>query len=225
MPFDQSTLLSVKAAPHGAQWMVSWTSSSPAGTWWQIYVGQRLAWSGQETNVMLPTPGRSTVNIGAVLPSEIHTWFGMDLPIPPARRALLTWQGGLFEGQDLLSYNIYQATAPGQAVSLTTPIDNITAFPQGAKTGGYGRGGYGSGGYGSAASSFSWTSGILANGSWQFAVAPLDQAGNMGTAVYTGLVITGPPQEPPPFPDTSRLHYSFNLASETATLTWNPSSA
>lgn len=222
MPFDQSTLLSVQVTPHGPQWIIGWTSSSPPFTWWQIYIDGVLAWSGQQTQVMLVAPDLARVAIGTVLPGEEHTDFSGSLPPGPKRRATLTWQGGRFEGQDLASFNVYQAAGPGVAVTLTTPLATITAFPGGILTDGYGYGGYGQGGYGSATGAYSWQSGVLANGAWQFAIAPVDLAGNVGAATNITVTIAAPPSEPPPFADRSRLHYTV-APTAIVTLSWNAS--
>jgi hypothetical protein len=224
MPFDQSTLLSVlPPVPHGPQWVIAWTTSSPPGTWWQIYIDGALAWSGQATQVMLPAPDLARVAIGAVLAGEENTDFSGSLPPGPLRRATLTWQGGLFEGADLAAFNVYQAAGPGVAVTLSNPVATITAYPAAIVLDGYGYGGYGQGGYGSAAGSYSWESGQLASGSWQFAVVPVDQAGNLGTPSYASVTIAAPPSEPPPFADGARLHYTM-AAGAVLTLLWNASS-
>jgi hypothetical protein len=224
MPFDQSTLLSVaKPVAHGAQWLLAWTSSSPPGTWWQIYIDNGLAWSGQAMQVMLPAPDLARVAIGAVLPGEEDTDYSGLLPPLPERRALLSWIGGVFEGVDLASFNIYQGSAPGAAVSLNSPVGSVTAWPAGIVLDGYGYGGYGQGGYGSTGGTYSWESGVLSNGAWQFAVVPVDVAGNLGVASYVTVTIAGPPSEPPPFSDGLRLHYSLATGA-VLSLSWNASS-
>lgn len=223
MPFDQSTIIAVlPPVPHGPQWLLAWTTTSPAGTWWQIYIDGAFAWSGQETQVMLPAPDLARVAIGAVLPGEANTDFSGSLPPGPLRRALLTWLGGLFEAADLASFNVYQAAGPGVAVTLSKPIATITAYPAGIIFDGYGYGGYGQGGYGSSAGSYSWESGVLADGDWQFAVVPVDAVGNLGAPSYITVTIAAPPSEPPPFADGSRLHYSL-APTAVLTLTWNAS--
>ena len=85
----------------------------------------------------------------------------------------------------------------------------MPAYTAGVITDGFGYGGFGDGGFGEAAGSYSWTSGALTSGVWNFAVVPFDTAGNEGTgATTTRYDNRGRRASPGPIPDRSRLHYA-----------------
>jgi len=49
MGFSRATITSVNPPiPSGGQVWISWTSSSPAGTWFQVYVDEQLTRWGQQ---------------------------------------------------------------------------------------------------------------------------------------------------------------------------------
>lgn len=239
MPFSQVTILSVSPPRYrGSQVYLSWSSSSPPGTWYQVYVNQRLAWSGSRCSAWIAVPaGPVRIDIGAVGPGEQDTDFTATLPTGPGRRVQLSWQSGAYKGGDLAGFRVYGADSPSGAIDYTRALAEITAYPLGIATGGFGLGGFGSGGFGEAASTYSWTSGPLAAGTWTFAVVPYDAAGNEGPAQTTTTVVTGPPRAPAAFPGTStRLKYALIGFGQTgfgsggfgmpaATLSWNPSPA
>ena len=222
MPFSDSTIISIAPPTFGPGTMtVSWTSSSPEGTWYQIYINLQLAWRGQTTTATVAVPAGpvNSCNIGTVLPGEQDTDFsstfnGSNLFVK------LEWQGGMFESPNLSGFYVYQSPTAGAAINYTTPVATIPAYSQGVVTDGYGQGGYGQGGYGSSANTYSWTSTALAGGLWNFAVAPFDTAGNVGTPQTCQVQIIAPPLEPAANPGGSRLTYSFNPSTEEATLTW-----
>jgi hypothetical protein len=237
MAFSQATILEVFPPQiNGSQVFVSWSSSSPAGTWFQVYVNQQLAWSGQRCSTWVPIPaGPVRIDIGAVDAGEQDTDFAASLPLAPSRRVQLTWQSGSYNGSDLAGFYVYGSDTPGGAVDYTTVLANITAYPLGISTAGFGLGGFGLGGFGQSASNYSWTSGPLDAGTWTFAIVPYDAAGNQGTAQTTTVTIASPPREPATFAGTStRLQYSLlgfgqvgfgcgGFGLPAATLTWNPS--
>ena len=116
------------------------------------------------------------------------------------------------------------------------PLADITAYPGGIDTSGFGLGGFGSGSLGQAAGTYSWTSDPLDAGTWSFAVRPYDAAGNLGTAQVTTVMIVAPPREPATFASDgiTRLKYSLVAYGQSgfgqggfglpaAMLTWNPS--
>jgi hypothetical protein len=226
MGFSQATIIEV-GPPRiwGSQVSLSWTSSSAAGTWYQVYLDQALAWFGQRTSVRLPVPstGPVRVDVGTVDAGEEQTSFVSLLPSAPARRALLTWLGGSFLGIDIAGFRVYGSGGSNGSIDLTSPLADITAYPAGILTDGYGLGGYGLGGFGQAASTYSWTSDPLTAGTWKFAIAPYDEAGNQGTAQTTSVTISAPPLAPAPFADGTRAHYSYNPMAAIATVTWNAS--
>jgi hypothetical protein len=224
------------------QAFLSWSSSAPAGTWFQVYVNGALSWYGQRLWTWVPIPaGPVRIDIGAVLTGWGEDPWGFDgwgvgsteltdwssaLPAAPSRRAELAWQGGTFEGADLAGFHVYGEAAPGGGIDYTHALATITAYPAGITTDGWGLGGYGSGGWGAAAGSYSWTSGALASGTWHFAVRPFDQAGNEGTTTTTAVTITAPPREPAVMADgVTRLVYTYSASMHKATLTWLPSAA
>lgn len=237
MAFSQATILSVSPPQlSGCQVYISWSSSSPAGTWFQVYVNQRLAWSGQRCQTWIPVPaGPVRIDVGAVGPGEQDMDFSASLPSGPARRAQITWQSGTYKGADLAGFHVYGSDSPGGAVDRSTVLADITAYPLGIKTTGFGLGGFGTGGFGQSAGNYSWTSGQLAAGTWTFDVVPYDTAGNEGAAQTTTVTIKAPPRTPAAFAGTStRLLYAltgFGQASfgsggfglPSAILSWNPS--
>ena len=112
MGFSQATITGVNPPVYsGFQVYLTWTTTSPAGTWFQVYINRALAWWGQTTNARLaiPTIGPVRVDIGTVLAGEEQTDFSADLPAAPARRAELAWLGGTFEGADIAGFQVWQS--------------------------------------------------------------------------------------------------------------------
>jgi hypothetical protein len=239
MPFSQDTI-EVGSPPQirGREVYVSWSSTSPAGTWFQVYVNRRLAWSGQRRSTWVPIPaGPVRIDIGAVGPSEQLADFSASLPPTFNRRVRIAWQSGTYKGLDLAGFRVYGSDGPGGAVAYSAALADITAYPAGIATDGFGLGTFGSGGFGQSASNYAWTSDPLAAGTWTFAVVPYDTAGNEGAAQITTATIAGPPRTPPTFDGAStRLQYALNAFGQTgfgiggfglpaATLSWNPSAS
>jgi hypothetical protein len=233
--FSQATITSVNPPVYtGFQVALSWTSSSPAGTWFQVYIEEALSWWGQTTaaRIAMPSAGPVRVDIGTVLPGEEQTDFSGSLPAAPADRAKLSWLGGTFEGADIAGFRVFGSDAAGGygvgpfgsgpfgEIDLGIVLADITAYPGGIYTDGFGFGGFGYGGFGASASTYTWTSEPLTNGGWSYAVIPYDSAGNLGTAAVTGVTITAPPLPPALFGDTLRLHYTYNATNHEATLNW-----
>jgi hypothetical protein len=237
MAFSQATITQVFAPrPTQAHVFVSWASSSPVGTWSQVYVNQQLAWWGTSTSCYVPIPpGPTRIDIGTVAAGEETNSFASSLPSAPSRRVMLSWQSGTFTGADLAGFRIYSSDSPGGAIDYTTPLATITAYPAGITLDGFGFGGFGGGGFGQAPGTYTWTSNPLAAGTWSFAIVPFDAAGNAGVAQTTTAIITAPPREPGLFADgQTRLQYTLNgfgqvgfgsngFGLPTATFTWNPS--
>lgn len=237
MAFSQATILNVSPPrTSGSQVYLSWASSSPAGTPYQVYVNQQLAWSGQRLSTWVPIPsGPVRIDIGAVDSGEEGISFTSSLPSAPSRRVQLSWQSGIYKGIDLEGFFVYGSHTPGSAIEYSTALADIKAYPAGIATYGFGVGGFGTGGLGQVASSYAWNSDPLAAGTWSFAVVPYDTAGNPGTAQTTTVVIVAPPRAPAPFAGTTtRLQYSLNgfgqigfgtgsFGLPTVNLLWNPS--
>jgi len=130
MPFDDTPIASVLArqtAHHELR--VSWTSSAPPGTAYQVYLDKRLAWVGAALVAFFRVPTRRTrVWVGAVAPGEEAEDFSSSLsdPYGSGDRADLTWYGGRYLDPGLVGFRVY---ASPQAI-------------------GFGRGGFGGGGFG-----------------------------------------------------------------------------
>lgn len=225
MPFSDAAITSVaRPSWRAGQWYLRWTSSAPAGTWFQVYVARRLAWYGQSTSCTIAAPsGPARVNVGTVADGEQRTDFSASLPVAPDDRARLEWLGGRYEGADLAAYRIYGEHAPGAGIDYTKPLAEVAAFPGGFFDDGWGKGGWGQGGWGFAAGTYSWTSGKLASGVWSFAVKPVDAAGNEGPGVVGSVAIVVPPLPPALFSDFERLHYTYDPSTKRVTLLWRPS--
>ncbi len=238
MGFSQSTITSVNPPVYnGFQVYLSWKSTSPAGTWFQIYLNEQLAWWGQTTQatLILGTTGPVHVDIGTVAAGEEQTEFSADLATAPARRAELSWLGGTFEAADIAGFRVYGSdTAGGYGVNgfgdgpfgevdISTPLAAITAYPSAIQTDGFGFGGFGYGAFGQAAGTYSWISNPLTSGNWSYAVVPHDSVGNAGTVGLVGVTINCPPLEPAAFSDGSRLHYTYSRLTQEITLDWNAS--
>ena len=207
MAFSQSAITEVYPPRiWGSQISLSWTSSSPVGTWYQVYLDQSLAWWGQRTSVRLPIPynGPNRIDIGTVVAGEEQTSFIRSLASAPPRRAQLSWLGGTFLGTDIAGFRVYGSSTAGGTIDYTTPLADITAYPAGILTDGFGLGGFGLGGLGYAASTYCWTSNPLVTGTWNFAIAPYDAAGNVASAAPTSQTITAPPLAPAPCTNSSR---------------------
>lgn len=229
MPFDQSTIVDVaRPAWDGTTLQLSWTSTAPAGTTFQVYVARRLAWSGTARWVSLTMPdSRVRVDVGVVGAGEGDVDFSASLPGATADRVTLSWLGGSYldptGDDDVQGFRVFGSPGPGAAVDYSTPLAEIAAYPRGVPIDGYGVGGFGQGGFGRAASTYSWTSRSLDGGDWTFAVASFDAAGNLGEPTVATTTIAAPPRPPAASPDGSRLRCSYDPATRRATLTWNPS--
>lgn len=236
MAFDQSTITAVLAEAAGPGLLVSWTSTAPEGTAFQVYLAGRLAWSGPARSVELPAPPhRVTIDVGAVAPGEERSDFSADLPARPGvgERPFLAWRGGTYLSPTLAGFNVYQGASPGAAVDYTTPVGTGAAYAAGEPTDGFGLGGFGLGGFGEADASYSWTGPPLPPGTWHFGVKPFDSAGTEGAASEVAVAISGPPRPPAPDASGQRLTYTYtrggfgqdgfgagDYAAPTLTLNW-----
>lgn len=228
MAFDQSTITEASATWDGPQVHASWTSTAPAGTWFQVYVGRKLAGWTKARSLTVPAPThKSRIDVGAVLPSERAVDLSATLPASPSDRVTLSWQGGTFQGDGIAGFRVYGGGGFGSGGfgsggfgTGSTPLATISAYTPGVYTDGFGFGGFGDGGFGAAAGSYSWTSDALANGDWTFAVVPFDSAGNEGAPVTATATIAAPPEPPAADATGRRLTYSYNQATHIATLAW-----
>ena len=212
MAFDQSLVTDVVPTIVGAELAVSWSSTAPAGTVYQVYLDRELAWSGTATRCVVPYPsGRVRIDVGAVLAAEAQTSFAASLPSIPGggQRISITWIGGSYLGLTLEGFHIYMGSAPGGAVNYSRIVDTVAAYA-GGNMSGFGMGGFGVGGFGLAASNYSWTSRPLARGVWNLAVVPFDLAGNEGTPQTTTVTLAGPPGPPARGSNGRRVSYVLN---------------
>ena len=229
MPFDQGTITAVNPPLRkGGEVFLSWTSSAPTGTPFQIYVNHALAWSGQRLWAWVPVPaGPVRIDLGAVGVGEetidftrvtgfgaggfgSGTYGAVDLvPSGPNRRALLTWSGGSYLGASLAGFHVYGEATPGGGINYAAALATITAYPAGIDTSGFGMGAFGSGGFGAVAGTYTWQSDPLPAGTWHFGIKPFDTAGNEGTAATVAATIASPPRQPAAYPDQTFLRSSL----------------
>jgi hypothetical protein len=268
MSFSQAAITSVSYTEQLGELAITWTSTAPPNTWYQIYVDGQLVDRGKSLSAVIPAPTEGAqIVIGTVDAADSMTNFSSSLPASPATRAELSWTGGMFLDSlgTVAGFNVYGVTSltgfglggfgaggygsPGgfgtggfgvggfgigdEALNLT-PLATIPAYTNGVVTSGFGMGGFGAGGFGSASASYSWTSDALPSGTWTFAVAAFDQAGNIGALQSTSVTIAAPPSEPPAFADGSRLDYILagfgappfgagGFGQSVVQLSWNPS--
>lgn len=222
MPFDPTAITRVYApSSTTAGLRLRWEASSPLGTFFQVYMAGRLAWSGSARTCVVPTPSASVrIDVGAVLAAERDVDFSASLPASPKNRATLTWKGGRYLGADIAGYHVYQSPTAGAAVDYSKPVATIPVYAGGAPVDGFGFGGFGSGGFGFAPSDYAWTSGPLTSGSWSFGVKSFDVNGNEGPPVTGSASIVAPPLPPARDVDQLRLHYTYDPINFKVTLTW-----
>lgn len=236
MAFSQASISDVHVRVDGAELFVTWSSTAPPNTTFQVYVDHRLAWYGRSKQCHVPIPsgasGRNTwVEVGTVGPGESSLDYSASLTGPggPGERAQLSWLGGTYldpTGQDdVQGFRIYKSAQAGAAVGYSAPVDTVPAYPGGWISDGFGQGGFGQGGFGRAAGLYQWTSGALSTGVWQFAVVPYDRAGNSrGSGQTVSVSIRSAPLPPAPAADGTRLRYTYSgPATRQVTLNWLPS--
>jgi hypothetical protein len=225
VPFSQATITSLATDRDGNELYVSWESTSPPGTYFQVYLARRLVWFGRARSVHLPWPGghgpATAIDVGTVDPGEATTDLSATLPAAPANRARLAWRGGTYLSDTILGFRIYRSPSAGTAVDPTTAWADITAYPGGIVLDGAGLGGAGWGGAGRSASEYTWTSATLTNGTWTYAIVPYDAAGQVtGTPPTTAVTITVPPLPPAANAAGRRLTASYDATTHRVTLNW-----
>jgi hypothetical protein len=226
MSFSQSAITVINPpVQSGTELLISWTSSAPVGTVFQVYVDQQLVWSGVGLScaIPLPTAPVARIDVGTVGAGEAQVSFAAGLPLAPNRRVTLSWLGGTYQAADIAGFHIYGEASPGSGINYAATLATIPAYIAGIVTDGFGYGGYGLGGFGESAASYSWTTQPLSGGTWNWAIKPYDTAGNEGAASTVAVAIASPPIEPAPFSDNARLHYTYAQPSNEITLSWNPS--
>jgi hypothetical protein len=223
--FDATTITDIKPPIfENGELYLSWSSSAPAGTFFQVYVNRVLAWHGTSTACTLTETGQIHVDIGTVADGEENTDFSATFPPAPLNHALLSWEGGTYEdpsgADDVAGYHIYGEPSPGAGINYARPIGSVTAYDGGVYTDGYGLGGFGDGGFGKAANTYEWQSDALYVGVWHFAVKTYDSAGGESTARTCAADIRVPPRPPAVGAGGKRLTYTYDSATHTATLNW-----
>ena len=216
MSFNPADAVDISPTRIDAELRLTWFSVAAPGTWFQVYLNRVLVWSGTGTTAIVPYPSTLSgafeeIDVGSVLPSEIHTDFSSSLPTPPGGgpRILLAWEGGTFESATIVGFHVYLGDSPGDAIDYTKIVGTVPAYLAGQITDGFGMGGFGLGGFGRSGGAYSWTSQPLTRGTWNVGVKAYDAAGNEGAAVTTSCTVNGPPLPPARNPDGQRLHYIF----------------
>lgn len=230
MAFSQSSITGLSVVTDAAQILVEWTTTAPAGTWFQVYVGGKLAAKTTRTRAWLPAPGnlgKPAVQVGTVLPGERNQDFSSSLAalVGSDPMARLTWPGGRYLGGSVAGFGIFRGATPGASPDYSAPVAFVPLYRNGIPLDGYGMGGYGSGGYGSSGSEYTWVSAPLPTGSWKFAILPIDAAGNWSStgATVETIAIVNPPSSPPAFPTGEQVRISYNPTTHQPTLTWQAS--
>ncbi|WZO98174.1 hypothetical protein EP7_005230 [Isosphaeraceae bacterium EP7] len=220
----------------GGDLIVSWSSQSPPGALFQVYLDRRLVWQGRGRRCQAPLPaggaGRvSRVDVVQVDPSDFNQDLSGQLPSSPGTSpwASLSWLGGTYldpSGQDdIRGFRIYGSMRPGQPVDFTNLVGSVPAYPGGWVADGFGLGGFGQGGFGRSAGRYAWQSEPLASGVWSFAIVPYDHSGDeRGVPTPASVTIQAPPRPPARGLDGGSLTYMYTgAASRVATLSWQPS--
>ena len=191
----------------GPDLLVSWPASFTGPI--QVYLNGTRAATVTTPFVRLPAPTtEADVEVGTVAVGDELTDYSASLPTIPADRVLLTWAGGSSVAANVALFKVYSSAAPGGAVSMTAPVATVKAQTTA----------------GAAAPSYAWTSAPLAGGVWQFAVVPMDTAGNACASPGTvSVTVSAPPQPTASDSRGVRLHYAFAPSTRVATLTWLPS--
>ncbi len=236
MGFSQNGIANVVVMANGPDLFVTWSGSAPVGTTFQVYVDRQLVWSGTARRCHVPTPsnavGRNVwVEVGTVAANEPTQDYSSSLLASGNRtdRAALSWSGGTYLDptglDDIGAFQIFQSPPGGAAVDDTVVVDTVVAYPGGWINDGFGKGGFGAAGFGRAATSYEWQSGPLASGTWQFAVVPIDLAGNpRGSGLTTSVVINSAPRPPALNTQGTRLTVTNpGTGDGRVTLQWLPS--
>ena len=146
----------------------------------------------------------------------------LSCPCPGAAGYALLARGHVPRSRHRRVSHLRGANARG-GIDYTTILATVPAYVAGIITDGFGYGGFGQGGFGQSAGSYSWTSQPLSGGTWNWGVKPFDTAGNEGSAQTTAVTIAAPPLPPAPFPNMTRLQYTYTISTNQVTLDWNAS--
>jgi hypothetical protein len=211
--------------------MIRWTADPaivPADALFHVYIDRVLTYTGPRNWAAVP-PGASgrrvLIDVGWVAPGDRLVSFGGALTAPAGtgNRALLEWIGGRWQDDILAGFYIYSSSAPGAGVDYARVVATVPAAVGGQWGDGFGRGLFGRGPYGRGSVEYSWTSGPLASGTWQFCVAAYDRAVNIAPGPpVVAVTISNPPGEPGMSGGRRIWVAATDPAAGTATIAWNP---
>jgi len=100
------------------------------------------------------------------------------------------------------------------------PVATIAAVELGRWEDGFGVGRFGKGGFGRSEIAYSWTSGKLGNGTWNYEIRPYDLVGNEGVAEAGSIALVAAPNPPAFGTDGKRLRYTYDSTTRIASLSW-----
>lgn len=218
MAYSDTTISSVTATDDDGELLVRWSSTLAEGAVFQVYLDRRLAWSGTARLAVVPSPrGPARIDVGSVGATE----GGADLSASlsggggTGRRARLEWVGGSYLSPTIESFLVYRGASPGVAATIVgTPEAVVPAYPRGVRIT-PGVSGYGT--TANPATQYRWTGETLPNGTWHFAVVPVDTAGNRGPAATVSIAISAPPGPP------TNVTLAYDPATGVPTLSWTAS--
>jgi hypothetical protein len=236
MAFSQSSITEVTIQPDGSDLIISWESVAPYGTMYQVYVDRRLCWFGRSTRCHVPIPvdpgGPNVwVDVGTVDGPETYLDFSASLSSlgRGGDRLELDWSGGTYLDptgrDDFQGFRVYSSPGPGIPVDPSKPVADITAYPGGWISDGFGLGGFGLGGFGRSATAYAWNAGVLSGGVWQFRIVPYDRSGTeRGDGQTVSMNVSVAPAPPARGVDGRRLRYVYSSpATRRVMLQWLPS--
>jgi hypothetical protein len=226
MAFSDTNISNVRLTRTLGGTVVQWDSTDAAGTIFQAYVDGMLVASTTARLVHLPPAARGrsrTIQVGAVGAGEGTADLSSSLPTAPTTgdRAKLTWYGGTYLSDTIAGFKIYRSATSGGAVSYTTPVATVAAYPAGIPTDGFGVGRFGGGGFGRSEAAYTWRSDPLPTGTWRFGVAAYDAAGNqVSSPSEIDVDIVALPKPPGATSAGRRISYTYNSGSRVAVLPW-----
>ena len=196
----------------------------PPGLVYQVYENDVLVWHGSSPYCTLPLPSYTVrFDIGTVGFTQQNVELRLALAARSPVQADLTWNRGDVRGADIAGFHVYGENSPGAGIDFTSIVAIVPAYTAGVITDGFGYGGFGDGGFGEAAGSYSWTSGALTSGVWQFAVVPFDTAGNEGTgSTVADFDLGTSPGAGAVHGSESRPNIPGTTLNYVITLNWNP---
>src|SRR3954454_15269223 len=137
------------ASADGNDLRVSWESSSPPGTTFQVYLDRRLARATTTRVARFALPIQPVyIDVIAVDPGSERVDFSAELAPLPARRATIEWSGGRYLSETIRGFHVHQSAAPGGPVAYDRVMAFVAWAPLDRPQDGFGIGGFGCGGFG-----------------------------------------------------------------------------